>query len=458
MGSVAWDLVESPAAARFLEALPEAAASLPSDEPGLRAWAASTRTLVATLPSSLGFPVLRRAIVAALVKAWLRAHGSGGGEGGEGGVPKEGRAPWGDECAADVMGLLVELHSAHARGVSTRGMLEFLHVSKAGGTSTCMAAGANGCVTEVGGFDSRVNCLVDRFDDGPRWLSSGGVEIGVKNWERGRRKQGYQSCAARVARMRRDRFNFYANEYTVHSGAPSEGESRACAGGEGVKRVPHPAGDRGDVCPPHVCKELANMVVLRDPVKRAASHVKYILEVSHVHWARLNPEAFASWWAEHATAEQWAEFAPAILDNYYTRVLGGEEVFALPSGSLDERHARTAQVVLLQYDFIVVLEAGGTGVAGDPGASAPARALERERRHARALSGSGGTGSAGGPGAPAPARALARERRRRARALLGTGSGVSPEVAAAQTEYAGVAWAAALGWNVTMYHQVGAGV
>lgn len=50
-------------------------------------------------------------------------------------------------------------------------------------------------------------------------------------------------------------------------------------------------------------------------------------------------------------------FAPAIADNYYTRVLGGEHTFYLPRGAVPRSAQGTAKLLVLQYDAVLQLEA-----------------------------------------------------------------------------------------------------
>lgn len=50
-------------------------------------------------------------------------------------------AAWDASNNKAVFALLRTLYSIHVSGMAARGVMEFVHVSKAGGTSTCMAAG-----------------------------------------------------------------------------------------------------------------------------------------------------------------------------------------------------------------------------------------------------------------------------------------------------------------------------
>lgn len=45
--------------------------------------------------------------------------------------------------------ILVQLFLLHKQNMAARGSIQFLHVSKSGGTNLCMTAEANGCSSEV---------------------------------------------------------------------------------------------------------------------------------------------------------------------------------------------------------------------------------------------------------------------------------------------------------------------
>jgi hypothetical protein len=64
---------------------------------------------------------------------------------------------------------MLQLFQLHKRSTATKGVVQFFHISKSGGTNLCQSAEANGCSTE--GFDERLNCLVREFGDQPRWVS-----------------------------------------------------------------------------------------------------------------------------------------------------------------------------------------------------------------------------------------------------------------------------------------------
>eukprot|EP00798_Chlamydomonas_sp_ICE-L_P020524 gene20524-27316_t len=67
-----------------------------------------------------------------------------------------------------------QLFRLHRESASIKGAVQFVHVSKSGGTNLCQAAQASGCSTE--GFDERHNCLIRAFEDVPHWVSHEGHE------------------------------------------------------------------------------------------------------------------------------------------------------------------------------------------------------------------------------------------------------------------------------------------
>lgn len=55
-------------------------------------------------------------------------------------------------------------------------------------------------------------------------------------------------------------------------------------------------------------------------------------------------------------ADYWRAFAPAAVDNYYTRLLLGEGTYYLPPGAITHEHMAAARLMLLQYDVLLILE------------------------------------------------------------------------------------------------------
>ncbi len=72
--------------------------------------------------------------------------------------------------------------------------------------------------------------------------------------------------------------------------------------------------------------------------------------------ADFNPEMMQRFFANR-DAPHWRRLAPAAVDNYYIRLLLGEGTFYLPHGSTNATHLAAAQLVLLQYDVVLLLEA-----------------------------------------------------------------------------------------------------
>ncbi len=61
----------------------------------------------------------------------------------------------------------------------SKGLLEFTHISKAGGTSMCKAGEANGCANP--GFDIEQNCMVREFHDDPKWSFPQNVTVHTRS-------------------------------------------------------------------------------------------------------------------------------------------------------------------------------------------------------------------------------------------------------------------------------------
>ncbi len=66
----------------------------------------------------------------------------------------------------------------------------------------------------------------------------------------------------------------------------------------------------------------------------------------------LNTTAF---WP-NTTSAHWQYMAPPVVDNYYTRSLLGEATYKLPAGRVTAEHGAYAQLLVAQYDVLLVLE------------------------------------------------------------------------------------------------------
>ncbi|KAG2497463.1 hypothetical protein HYH03_004618 [Edaphochlamys debaryana] len=64
--------------------------------------------------------------------------------------------------------LLLALHVAHRQQARMKKVVELTHISKSGGTTLCHIGARNGLLTED---ITNNNCVVHRFDDGPRWYA-----------------------------------------------------------------------------------------------------------------------------------------------------------------------------------------------------------------------------------------------------------------------------------------------
>ncbi|MEW5319512.1 MAG: hypothetical protein WDW38_010657 [Sanguina aurantia] len=232
------------------------------------------------------------------------------------------------------------LFLVHASGAKAKSAVEFMHISKSGGTSMCHTAELNGC--KSWGFDDARNCLAVLFDDELRWVDRqflktelSKIDPRVRSLRIARfgrfRNSAIKTCAGRVRYLRKRGWNFYSNEYTPMGGERS--------GHDSFRHV-------------HLCKQLLNVLLLREPVSRTLSHMDNILQyfVSY-----LKP--FHKAYLEGRDAAFWAQMAPAPLDNYMTRSMLGDVAFNLPVGALQETHMQAARLVLQQYDVLLQLSA-----------------------------------------------------------------------------------------------------
>ncbi|PNH11966.1 hypothetical protein TSOC_001142 [Tetrabaena socialis] len=101
------------------------------------------------LPAFGGLPLLRRVLMAQLAAGWLVGLGR----------------RLSERAAEAAEGLVRLLYDIHRESVVQRGVLEYLHISKSGGTSWHEAAGRNGCV-----HPDTLGKHVRGFGDEVRWV------------------------------------------------------------------------------------------------------------------------------------------------------------------------------------------------------------------------------------------------------------------------------------------------
>lgn len=105
------------------------------------------------LDANFGHPATRRVVLGCILQVRVR-H--------EAGFPPA--------LQAAVHKILLQLFQLHKRAAAAKGIVQFLHISKSGGTNLCMAAEQNSCTTQ--GFSEKHNCLVKEFNDIPRWVTT----------------------------------------------------------------------------------------------------------------------------------------------------------------------------------------------------------------------------------------------------------------------------------------------
>lgn len=116
------------------------------------------------------YPVTRRVILGCIVRLRMRMLlASSGSDGGSATAATAATDAWTGQVWELVYRICQQLRAQHQRGAAYKGVVEFLHVSKSGGTSMCSIAAQNGC--SVQNPSNYGNCMVRRFDDKPRWVS-----------------------------------------------------------------------------------------------------------------------------------------------------------------------------------------------------------------------------------------------------------------------------------------------
>ncbi|GLI62251.1 hypothetical protein VaNZ11_004856 [Volvox africanus] len=287
-------------------------------------WMNRVMEVVPKLDEMKSFAMVRRLLVAALIKYWLE-HGN--------------KIP--DECTLKVQELLLQLYKVHRIGAVHKGVMEYLHISKSGGTSWCHIAELNGCVTER--YDRSYVCQVKKFDDKVRWLNMTFhmLQIPVyrvpqyvlKRFSRFgtfRKNHDMSACSARRQLIASRGYNYYSNEYTVHGGH------------KGMENA-------------HMCSNFFNAIVLRDPLKRLVSHMKFVMWTMSGDRGYNDTILFNRMYANRSS-EFWQALGPAIVDNYFIRSLLGEKAFHVPVGTVSREMLSLAEHVLVQFDLVLVLE------------------------------------------------------------------------------------------------------
>ncbi|PNW70247.1 hypothetical protein CHLRE_17g711900v5 [Chlamydomonas reinhardtii] len=264
------------------------------------------------------FPVIRRVAMAQLVKAWLTRW--------QRQVPSELEAP--------LQQLFREFYEAHRVVAIRKGIMEYFHISKAGGTSWCHAAKNNGCRAQV--YDSAYICQIGQFDDRVRWLNNSfhaqrtgrGARWGT--WGRPKRATDMTTCEQRFEFAAALGYQYFSNEYTLHEGFEDP--------------------DNVGTCP-----QFFNVILVRDPLKRLLSHLKFV--TMQMKWDYRNNTLFHNTFTGTDSAF-WEEFGPVLVDNYMLRGMLGETVYHYPIGGIGAKQVAHGRAILQQYDLVVDLEAG----------------------------------------------------------------------------------------------------
>lgn len=175
-------------------------------------------------PATTGYPVVRRVLLATIIRRRLHT------------------GPWSNTVRQLVLRICRQLFDLHKQAFAAKGAIEFMHISKSGGTSMCQVAAVNGCATR--NFSTTINCMIREFSDRPRWVSAAwhrAVQLNITgapgprpwflSWSRPRAAEA--TCAVRAAVMRENGFNFYANEYTTHGNPQAQSTVRRWAGTTG---------------------------------------------------------------------------------------------------------------------------------------------------------------------------------------------------------------------------------
>ncbi|GIL45113.1 hypothetical protein Vafri_2044 [Volvox africanus] len=275
--------------------------------------------LLADLPTELDeWPLVRRTVLASLISHQIK-HG-----------PFE-LITQGSKAQR----ILQQLYDQLKQSARQKGVVEFAHISKSGGTSFCQLAQDNGCHSEDFGWG---NCLIKAFNDGPRYfnitqhmqLPADGVQTRCAKGFKGMQLRTREvSCIDRRLRLQELGYSLYANEYTA-------------LGGTKDPTLAHP------------CRNMLTVLEIRHPYERVISHLKHAWFMYGYHCGDDREKVY---FADGHNTTHWISLMPAVTNNYLIRSLLGEKVFQLPIGAITRDHLELAKTFLAeQYDVILVLE------------------------------------------------------------------------------------------------------
>ncbi|GLI70452.1 hypothetical protein VaNZ11_015314 [Volvox africanus] len=271
-----------------------------------------------------GLPMVRRSLLAQLVHGWLT------------GLQRQ----LSTRLEPLLVQLISQMYDIHRDSVVHRGVMQYHHISKSGGTAWNQAARANGCVVPV-----TLGNHVRGFGDECRWLDpkvygnmTGGRLILWARWGQYRRPALGQSCWNRFFNVAGAGMSYISNEYTLIGGR-----------------------EKGNFRGAHSCPQFVNVVTLRHPRRRLESALRFIQIYIRGYWRRDDPlhgtERYKLRFC-NATADLWRALAPAVVDNYIVRSFLGESGFHTPPGLLNDSHLEVARDQLLQFDLVLDLEGG----------------------------------------------------------------------------------------------------
>mmetsp|Transcript_16378 Transcript_16378/g.40371 ORF Transcript_16378/g.40371 Transcript_16378/m.40371 type:complete len:611 (+) Transcript_16378:94-1926(+) len=226
-------------------------------------------------------------------------------------------------------------------------LIYFHHISKSGGSGMCSQAWLNGCrsagpplgdaqgLEPVGNFEGKEytdggNCWSRKFEDKFTWFGEKSV----------RSKNGDFSCKKRLQLAKKAGYNFMANEGYLTEGE----EERPCS------------------------KDVLSVEILREPVKRAISHLAHMISEGYFHDADshtcITPKVLAT--IEHKHYRNHVEYRDVNMtcyaekhfvsaSNYATRSLAGRDAFVRPVDGLTDEDLQQAKKALKQFDTLIVL-------------------------------------------------------------------------------------------------------
>ena len=260
---------------------------------------------------------------------------------------------------------LLRRYALSYRAVLSESTLEFLHLSKSGGTGLCELAKLNGCTRAAAALDTfGGNCVNRDRQDGPWWMPDA-VLARIH-------PPGLQTFAQRSFRVMPQHFKHAHSCRNRGRQAPLHGPNARWLG---THLAPAFFSIEGGAPEARRCAGVLELLLLRAPLSRLPSfgrelHRWGLLPKPHADCDALprgerpskqekvdhRAACDALKWRVCSNFSLMASMAPPVYDNQLVRALLGYDVYRLPFGAITEAHYLLARERLRKVDLLVMLD------------------------------------------------------------------------------------------------------